>query len=53
MTADLRNNITIKGIKVRDKEVLLSSFADDIHIYLDGCQSSFDVSCNKFFIYRC
>ena len=38
----LKQNKDIKGIKIRDKETLLSQFADDTTLYLDGSEKSFN-----------
>lgn len=37
----IRNNENIKGIKLREKETLLSQFADDTTLFLDGSERSF------------
>ena len=37
----IRQNKKIKGITLRDKDVLLSLFADDTTLYLDGSEESF------------
>ena len=37
----IRKNKDIKGIKINDIEVLLSQFADDTSLYLDGSKKSF------------
>ena len=37
----IRQHKNIKGIKVREQEVLLSQFADDTNICLDGTEKSF------------
>ena len=37
----LRSNRNIKGIKVQDKEYILSQFADDTALCLDGSEESF------------
>ena len=37
----IRCNKSIKGIKIREKEILLSLFADDTTLYLDGTEKSF------------
>ena len=37
----IRQNKNIKGIKLREKEILLSLFADDTTLYLDGTEKSF------------
>ena len=37
----IRQNKDIKGITLRDKDVLLSLFADDTTLYLDGSEKSF------------
>ena len=38
----IRNNEDIKGIKLREKEILLSQFADDTTLFLDGSKRSFE-----------
>ena len=40
----IRLNTNIKGITLRDKDVLLSLFADDTTLYLDGSEESFTES---------
>ena len=40
----IRNNKKIKGITLRDKDVLLSLFADDTTLFLDGSEESFTES---------
>ena len=37
----IRSNKKVKGIKLKDKEILLSLFADDTTLYLDGSEQSF------------
>ena len=37
----IRNNKNIKGITLREKEILLSLFADDTTLFLDGTEQSF------------
>ena len=37
----IRNNVNIKGIKMNEIEVILSQFADDTSIFLDGSEKSF------------
>ena len=37
----LRQNLNIKGIKMREKDIMLSQFADDTALYLDGSEQSF------------
>ena len=37
----IRSNKTIKGLKLKDKDILLSLFADDTTLYLDGSERSF------------
>jgi hypothetical protein len=37
----LRENVHIKGIQVREEEILLSQFADDTSLCLDGSEESF------------
>ena len=37
----IRQNVNIKGIKLKDNEILLSQFADDTTLYLDGSERSF------------
>ena len=37
----IRNNKKIKGITLREKEILLSLFADDTTLFLDGTEQSF------------
>ena len=37
----IRSNVDIKGIKMNDVEILLSQFADDTSILLDGSEKSF------------
>ena len=41
MSLLIRKNPNIKGIKMKDKESLLSLFADDTTLYLDGSENSF------------
>lgn len=41
MSLMIRNNKRIKGISLRDKDVLLSLFADDTTLFLDGSEESF------------
>jgi hypothetical protein len=38
----IRQNDRIKGIRLNDKECLLSQFADDTTLYLDGSEASFN-----------
>ena len=38
----IRTNNKIKGIKIKNKEILLSLFADDTTLYLDGSEQSFN-----------
>ena len=38
----IRSNEKIKGIKLTNKEILLSLFADDTTLYLDGTEQSFN-----------
>ena len=40
----LMENDVIKGIKVNDREALLSQFADDTALFLDGSKESFEQS---------
>ena len=42
----IRKNEQIKGIKIADKEILLSQFADDTTLCLDGTEDSFRESIN-------
>ena len=37
----IRQNVNIKGIKLKDNEILLSQFADDTTLYLDGSERYF------------
>ena len=37
----LRQNPNIKGIKMHEKDIMLSQFADDTALYLDGSEQSF------------
>ena len=37
----IRSNKNIKGIQIKDKEILLSLFADDTTLFLDGSERSF------------
>ena len=37
----IRRNVNIKGIKINEVEILLSQFADDTSIFLDGTEKSF------------
>ena len=37
----IRSNSNIKGLKLKDKDILLSLFADDTTLYLDGSEQSF------------
>ena len=43
-----RRNIKIKGIKIKNKEQLLSQFADDTTLYLNGPEKSFIEAINMF-----
>ena len=38
----IRSNKNIKGIKIKEKETLISLFADDTTLYLDGSEQSFN-----------
>ena len=42
MSLMFRKNNNIKGIKVRDNETLISLFADDTTLFLDGSKESFE-----------
>ena len=42
LAQSIRQNEQIKGIKIEDKEALLSQFADDTALYLDGSRNSFE-----------
>ena len=47
----IRNNSKIKGIKIKDQEILLAMFADDMGILLDFDQQSWtelEIELNKF-----
>lgn len=46
MSLMIRQNPRIKGILVKDISVLLSQFADDTTLYLDGKEESFRESVN-------
>ena len=48
MSLMIRQNPRIKGIRVKDISVLLSQFADDIALYIDGKEESFRESVNMF-----
>lgn len=37
----IRNNVNIKGITIKGKQSILSQFADDTTLYLDGSEKSF------------
>ena len=42
MSLLFRSNSTIKGIKIKEKETLISLFADDTSLFLDGSENSFN-----------
>jgi hypothetical protein len=42
MSILIRQNVKIKGIKLNEVEVLLSQFADDTTVCLDGTEESFN-----------
>ena len=42
----IRENQQIKGIKISEKEILLSQFADDTSLFLDGSEDSFREAIN-------
>ena len=44
----IRTNDEIKGIKMKDKEFLLSQFADDTSLGLDGSERSFTAAIHTF-----
>ena len=47
----IRQNPPIKGILVKDNSFLLSQFADDATLYLDGKEESFRESVNVLVIF--
>ena len=44
MSLMFRKNNRIKGIKTRGNEILLSLFADDTTLFLDGSEESFQAA---------
>ena len=47
----IRTNRNIKGMKLKDYNVLLSLFADNTTLYLDGSEESFTEAINTLDIF--
>ena len=47
----LKNNSDIKGIKIKQHEYLMTQFADDTTILLDGSQNSVNGSLNTLEVF--